>query len=536
MSSPDATPAAANSDAVVPIVVAAKLQTAAPAAVEGAASAYTTSICRALGLPASACVVTVIVKDDLPPGSIECTVNGRACRHDRQTERLLKEYVGNDPDEAAAETEYIALLVRHAVSLQPAILLNDRVLDDWLRRVPAPPAREDGAMLLAGLLDARVRVDDHAAIAKLVTAEKPTGEVLEDCIAALSATQVTVRIAQAYYGAICAGPAGDVTQAFDEMRRGLFDELGVLCPCISVQPDPELRDRGFAVVMNALTGTPRAGIAANRVHVNDTPERLKLLNVEALDWPGPNLRFPAAVVAPDKEEMLTAAGLSVLRPLPYLVAAVREELQRHAALLVHQEALAMSRTVMLKGFPALTEAALAAVPFWQLTAALRELARDGVPLRSLPVILERVVDLPFSAEAKNRYSIGDDRISSDESGGHAGHLASFLRAGLAREIAWTVSRQTATVVVYLSDERKLAPLHEGRGTQFEETMDQFVRALEAEMAFLPPTAQVPALLTLPETAKLIRPSLRVRFPKLAVLSHSDLPADVNVQPVARIGL
>jgi type III secretory pathway component EscV len=478
--------------------------------------------------------VTVNVKNDLRIGSIECTANGRSCRYDPQTEELLNDYVGSDSDAAAAEAEYFGLLVRHALCLQPAILVNGALLDEWRRHLPAGLSREDAATLLAGLLDARLRVDNPTAITTLISAEKTIAELLEDCLAAFSATHVTVRVARMYYDAICTDPAADLTQTFDSMRRELFGELGVPCPYISVEPDDELRDRGFAVVINGLTGTPRAGIPPDRMHVNDTPERLKLMNVEASNWRAPDVRYAGAVIARDHEELLTAAGLNVLLPLPYIVAAVREEVRRHAALLVNQEALAMLLAALRASFPVLTEAALSAVPLWQLTSALRELASDRVPLRSLPVILERVVDFPFSEHAENRYSVDEGRIVPEVEGSHADRLVSFLRAGLAREIAWVTSRQTTTVMVYLLDERDLSPLHDSEGTQFEEAIDEFIRALENEIAFLPPTAQAPSLLASTKTARLVRPVLRVRFPWMAVLSYADLPPDVNVQPVARI--
>ena len=485
-------------------------------------------------MPPVTCTVTVTVNDELAVGAMECEVNGCRCRYDQQTEAILQEYVGGDFQDAGIEAEYVALLCRHALCLQPAILVNERIIDEWRRGVPAPLSREDARLLLTGLLEARVRVDDYQAIAKLVVPEKPVGELLEECLGQFSKNRITLRVAAQYHDAIFV-KANEPAQIFDGMRQELYEELGVLCPFITVQSDPVLRDRGFELVINAASGTPRAGIAPGRVHVNDTVDCLRLMNVVSTAWPSPDRRRSGALVSPDQEEMLTAAGRTVLNPLQYIAGAVQEDLRRNASLLVHETSLTVLRTKLAAAFPALVDAASAAVPFWQLTAALRELARDRVPVRGLTRVMERVVDFPFSAFALNRYIIGEERIYSTGNGLETADLVSFLRAGLAREIAWASSRRTSTLVVYLADERELAPLHESGQASFEETVDRFVRAFEEESRHLPPTAHIRCLLAAPESARRLRPILRLRLPQVVVLSCADLPADVNVQPVARIG-
>jgi flagellar biosynthesis component FlhA len=65
--------------------------------------------------------------------------------------------------------------------------------------------------------------------------------------------------------------------------------------------------------------------------------------------------------------------------------------------------------------------------------------------------------------------------------------------------------------------------------------EQVYAALRAELAMLPPTAAVPALLTRDETRRRLAECVRQEFPQTTVVSYGDLPPDCNVQPVARIG-
>lgn len=61
-------------------------------------------------------------------------------------------------------------------------------------------------------------------------------------------------------------------------------------------------------------------------------------------------------------------------------------------------------------------------------------------------------------------------------------------------------------------------------------------ALRSEFAHLPPTALRPALLTTAAVRTTLRDIVATEFPRTAVICYEDLPAAVNVQPVARIWL
>ena len=59
-------------------------------------------------------------------------------------------------------------------------------------------------------------------------------------------------------------------------------------------------------------------------------------------------------------------------------------------------------------------------------------------------------------------------------------------------------------------------------------------ALDAEMSHLPPTAQIPLVLTGEKYRAVVRDVLWHEFPHLHVVSYRDIPPDYNIQPVARI--
>jgi len=68
----------------------------------------------------------------------------------------------------------------------------------------------------------------------------------------------------------------------------------------------------------------------------------------------------------------------------------------------------------------------------------------------------------------------------------------------------------------------------------EELYTQIATAVRNEMSYLPPTAYIPAILTTDGLRTIVRATLAQEFPRITVVSYSDLPPHYNIQPVARI--
>jgi len=174
-------------------------------------------------------------------------------------------------------------------------------------------------------------------------------------------------------------------------------------------------------------------------------------------------------------------------------------------------------------FPALGDAARVHAPPDALAPLLRELLLDGVPIRNM----RRIVELVLRARTNG----------AAEQGGLDG--VAFIRSGLADAITHKAARGTETVVVYLLDaelEEAIAAHRDGKApTGPEEPLaDRLCAAVQNELSYLPPTAQVPALLTQNDLRRPLRDLLRHDFPRMTILGNGDLPPDHNVQPVARI--
>jgi type III secretion protein V len=391
--------------------------------------------------------------------------------------------------------ELVATVARAALSAQPEILLE---------------ADTDPVVRAAVALGLPIR---HEGTSREAT---DGGDPAEALIASLADDTIEIAIEPAYLRGLSLGPSS--LESFPFLRDGLFVELGLLPPPFRFRRDESLRPNGFAVRINAVWTMPRIGLPAGSILVNDTVERLDVLGIEAEATLNPATGQPGSLVAAEHGEALEAAGLTTWDPLGFLVLTLAAVVRRKAhALMTRDVAGRMARDVGWI-FPFLGDVAQKHVPDDLLAPVLRELLLDGVPVRNLRRILELLL-----------------RFDSGESGGP--DRMSFVRAGLSDAIAHKVARGTETVVVYLLDpeiEAAVDELGDAMGPARESVADRVAGAVRSELAYLPPTALVPALLTRDELRRPVRDLIRHEFPRLTVLGFGDLPPSYNVQPVARV--
>ena len=474
---------------------------------------------RDLGVPRSPSVELESLGEETTE-PIRVFVEGRPCRFPAPTIADALAYVEGTPQVAAdndalreglrrlnaagaeAVAELAAIVCVTAISDQPEIL-GAATVDPTVR------AALGAGMTVAPKPDKTDDVGSDGA------------DPVERLIAASAADRIDMHVDPAILRDLTTEFAREDLLQF--LRDGLFTELGLPLPPFHIRPDSSLRPGGFAFRINGVRSPARIILAHGTVLVNDTADRLQLLNVDAQPTLNPATAQPASIVDARHDSVLKEEGLTTWSPAGFLILCFAAAIRRRAyALMTRDVAARMSQQVGW-AFPVLNEAVARHVGTDRLTRVLRELLRDGISIHNLRRIEELIL----------RYDTADTNGSGRD-------LVGFVRAGLADLIAHTVSRGTRTAVVYLLEqglERELTHSIEspgGRGVD-DPVAERVAAALRAELAYLPPTAANPALLTRDAARPRLAASVRHEFPRTAVLSYSDLPLDWNVQPVARIG-
>jgi type III secretory pathway component EscV len=427
---------------------------------------------------------------------ITVLAGGRACRFPSAMVAEAIAYVDGvprveeDPEVAAAAFagvaerigNVLACVCRAALSAQPELL------------VPGEPRMQ-------------------AAIALGMPIDGEQDGTVEQYIAARAPETVDVHVEPEYLARLIAdGPDNDL---FTFLRDGLFVELGVQAPPFHLVADPLLEPGGFAFRINAVRTPPRIGLPTDTILVNETADRLAKSGVDATPTLNPATWQPAALTERLQQSAVEATGCTTWDAWGFLILCLAAALRQSAHRLMTRDVARQMLEKLGMAFPVIEAAATAQLAEDDLVQVLRNLLLDGVSVRNLRRILELLLEYETGVDPPH----GLDRVS-------------FVRAGLADAIAHKVSRGTGTVVVYLLDpeiERAIAAAEPDT-----ELAERFSEAVRTEVAMLPRTALTPAVLTESSARARVRELLRHEFPYMTVLAHGELPAQYNVQPVARI--
>ena len=175
--------------------------------------------------------------------------------------------------------------------------------------------------------------------------------------------------------------------------------------------------------LNDLTSVAQFGLATGECLVNDTPERLKTLGVNARPTANPATGQPNSITSLEHKRELESRGLTTWDQMEYLILSFAAALRRNGASFVDGRFTKAQLQRLGAAFPALIETVQSIFSVQQITAVLRALAAEELSIRNLRSILERLLDYQSHKDA-----------ASDESE-ELNRIVTFVRIGIKREIS-----------------------------------------------------------------------------------------------------
>ncbi len=310
------------------------------------------------------------------------------------------------------------------------------------------------------------------------------------------------------------------------MRDGLFVELGVRYPGVRARGNPGLPPGSYQIQINevpVVTGQATLG----HILVNDTVDRLRLMNVEGFEAVNPATRQPAAWVPEYHKDMLESAGLTTWDVPGYMILHVAAVLRRHAREFVGVQEVQTMLDQLEKAFPAIVKEVIPkVVNILKLADILGRLVEEEISVRDLRGILQ--------ALAEHGQTEADSVM-----------LTEHVRSSLKRYVSNKYARGTSTLIVYLLEQQieeaiRSSIKRTSAGTHLALEPDiaqEIVQAVKNECGHLPPTAQRPVILTSMDIRRYVRKLLEYEFnPPFSVVSYQELSPELNIQPVARISI
>ncbi|MEW5853632.1 MAG: type III secretion system export apparatus subunit SctV [Myxococcota bacterium] len=310
------------------------------------------------------------------------------------------------------------------------------------------------------------------------------------------------------------------------MRDGLFYELGVRYPGLRVRGNEGDLPKGAYIIMINEIPLVMGTVDLGKILVNDTPERLRLLNIPGEPATNPANGNDCAWVSVENKELCEQAGLTTWDASGFMVLHLSAVLRKNASEFVGIQETQNMLEQLEMAFPALVkEVVPKAVSPFQLTDILRRLVEEEISIRDLRSILQALAEWG---------PVENDTVM----------LTEYVRAALKRYISHKYTRGQSTLIVYLIDPQieetvRSSIQHTSSGSYLAlepEITQEILAAVRNEIGNLPPSAQQPVILTTMEIRRYFRKLVELEFPHLAVLSYQELSPEMNIQPIARISL
>ena len=330
---------------------------------------------------------------------------------------------------------------------------------------------------------------------------------------------------------------------FSMMIDGLFYELGIrIGECVLIDSADSGRT-AMRLRINDLRTPEQPLIAAAEILVNETPDRLRLLDIDGREAVNPANGSACALVANALKDACEKAGLTTWSPAGHAVLGTSALLRRVAPVFLSLDAVMFDLNRLSAAYPTLTDGVRASLGPVRFAQVLRALLEDDISVRNLPAICEAILSAPpRTAVDVDKYIVftstyGALRLELPlvdiDADADAIEIAECVRINQKRYISHKYTRGQNTLIVYLVDREIEARLKDVRPLDAAE-QEALHDAVRAEVGSLPPTAQAPVLLTTLSVRHRLRRMLRPAFPELAVLSYQELSPDMNIQPIARI--
>lgn len=454
----------------------------------------------------------------------------------------------NSPSEQTGDLEHY---MHRALGMNPGIYLTQAVANHFWQllnesRADCPPRVY---YLLQKVLQYRIKPSRLPALSDNPS-EKELNEAFERAFSSTSRS-IEFQLNPDRYEEIAEnftkstpGEGGKSSSMIQMMIEGLFYELGVTVGDCIPTPDPGVSYDQFRLKINDAHTLCTKLPQNNELLVNDTVDRLSLLNIHGKEAVNPANGSECAFVPSDNKEVVEQAGLTTWDTAGYAVLYASSLIRSLSHTLLTLEAMDLTVDKLAQAFPFLTERIRSCIGIPKLTRIFRYYLENELSIRNLRLLLETLLLMPPEADVdQNRLIVFTPNmmfrpllpINEPESVLEEIGYSETLRMSNREYISHKYTRGGNTLVVYLLDRSIEQRLASGAEYSFDELF-ALLNAINCEIGTLQPAAQNPVILTTSTLRYRVRKIIEREFPYIAVLSYNDLSPTLNIQPIARIAL
>lgn len=357
-----------------------------------------------------------------------------------------------------------------------------------------------------------------SAAGAATAAEAKAGEKLESLLA-LDTLQIELGFGLIPMADKAKG--GDLLDRVTGVRRTFASDMGVLVPPIRLRDNLQLGNNEYRFV---LKGNPIATgklVPGHWLAMNATNSKVTLKGVPTVE---PVFQLPATWVTEVERKNAEVSGFTVVDAPSVLITHLSETVRRHChEILTRQDVQVLLDTLKQSNPAVVNELVPGQLSIGQIQRILQNLLAEGISIRNLAGILEKVGD--YASLTKN----------SDELSEHA-------RRALGGQLARPFQAENGSVRAITMDPKLEAQLAQGVRQSANEValviepklarhvVDSLSRFIQQMMA----AGQQPVILCAPTLRLAFRRFFENTFSDLAVLSYAEIPPRAQVQNTAVI--
>ncbi len=315
---------------------------------------------------------------------------------------------------------------------------------------------------------------------------------------------------------------GELLTRIRATRRQLASELGFVVPLIHIRDNLQLEPSSYAVLVRGASVASGTVPPGRLLALQTTSDAVRINGVETRDAA---FGLPALWILERDRERVAAGGYAVVDAATAIATHLAEVVRAHAAeLLTRSQVKELLEQLAQRVPKGVEEIVPALVPLQTLHRVLRQLLGERVSIRDLGAIVETL------AEYGGR--VQDPDLLTD-----------LVRERLGRTIAKPYlepdnSLRVITLAPSLED-RLRAGVHRSESGSYlavdGSTLEVLVRGLESAVSGITADARGPVLLASQTIRGPLRQILARIAPRVAVISHNELPADVRVVGQSMVG-
>ncbi len=303
---------------------------------------------------------------------------------------------------------------------------------------------------------------------------------------------------------------GDLLKRMTHLRRQFAQDMGFVVPPIHIRDNLQLRQGEYSIMVRGVKVVGGELFTDHYLAIDPGTTSGK---IEGIDTKEPAYGLPAKWIKEQKKEQAQLFGYTVVDNSTTLATHISEVIKSHASELLGRQELQKLFDKLKETHPKLIEELTPdALPPGRVLRVLKNLLKEGIPVRDLPTIIETLLD--HSGRVKD-----------------ADALTEYVREALASTITHVFSQDGRLRVLVLDPEldealaRSLIKTEDG--TQI--TLDPkkalaMINSLQSECTRLSDEGIQPVVLTSPSVRPYFKKLIERQVQNCSVISHSEVTA------------